>query len=371
MGVFLRKPTGKWCYEIRQRVDGKNTTVAAQYDFASQDDATLAWIEVKRLLAAPQTTRLTFFQAATARLKHLEAYTVRYEHEQVSKTFANNRARIGRFMEAWKDLPLADITKDMILERLTELRQDLTPSNLNKHIICLRAIWNHAIKNEMGDVVRNPAAKVDFYPPGAESEKVVLVPERDQVARVKLLATPLDRAYLTLVQYTAARVSEISKLQWSDVFWEKKVLRLWTRKTKGGARKARWISCIPKVMDALEYAQAHRVKNSPWVFTNQRMVTKYPDQPGRWRWIYRDKFLKSLCREAGVPEMGYHCLRHAAALEMAAKGISLTEIQKFLGHERATTTDIYLQRLGITATQAAAESLNDCTTGCTTENQQT
>ena len=69
--------------------------------------------------------------------------------------------------------------------------------------------------------------------------------------------------------------------------------------------------------------------------------------------------------------MGYHCLRHAAASEMAAKGDPLTQTQKYLGHERAITTDIYLQSLGHNSLRAAAEALDDiesydCATECAT-----
>jgi integrase len=116
---------------------------------------------------------------------------------------------------------------------------------------------------------------------------------------------------------------------------------------------------IPKVIEALKYAFNHRVKNSPWVFTNPRMVIKYPYNPERWHYIYRDKFFKTLCRECGVPEMGYHSLRHRAASNMAAKGIPLSDIQRYLGHERATTTDLYLQSLGFTALAGAAAALDD------------
>ena len=66
--------------------------------------------------------------------------------------------------------------------------------------------------------------------------------------------------------------------------------------------------------------------------------------------------------------MGYHSLRHAAASEMAAKGIPLTKIQKYLGHERATTTDLYLQSLGHNSLRAAAEALDDdCAPICVPE----
>jgi integrase len=120
---------------------------------------------------------------------------------------------------------------------------------------------------------------------------------------VKLLASPLDRAYLTCIQYSAARVGEINRLTWEDVNFETGMIRLYTSKKAGGNRKARWIPVIPKVTDALRYAHQNRAKNSPWVFTNPKQVDKYPSEAARWRWIYRDKFLKTLCRAAGVPEM--------------------------------------------------------------------
>ena len=37
-----------------------------------------------------------------------------------------------------------------------------------------------------------------------------------------------------------------------------------------------------RVRQALQYALQHRPKNSPWVFTNPRMVVKYPHGPNRW-----------------------------------------------------------------------------------------
>jgi integrase len=169
----------------------------------------------------------------------------------------------------------------------------------------------------------------------------------------------MDRAYLTVIQFSAARVGEVNSLRWEDVNFERSAICLWTRKKAGGNKTPRWIPVSDGVIDALRYAHQHRTKNSPWVFTNPKMVVKYPEEPERWRYIYRDKFFKTLCREAGVPEMGYHNLRHAAASTMAARGAALTDIQKFLGHERSTTTDIYLQSLGFNFLQGLADMLDD------------
>jgi hypothetical protein len=44
---------------------------------------------------------------------------------------------------------------------------------------------------------------------------------------------------------------------------------------------------------------------------------------------------------------------------MASRGASLTDIQKVLGHERATTTDGYLQSLGFVSVRGAMLLLED------------
>jgi integrase len=89
------------------------------------------------------------------------------------------------------------------------------------------------------------------------------------------------------------------------------------------------------------------------------MVERHPGNPERWCYFYRDKFFKTLCRKAGVPEMGYHTLRHLTASEMAGRGASLTDIQQVLGHERATTTSGYLQSLGFMSVRGAMLLLED------------
>lgn len=72
--------------------------------------------------------------------------------------------------------------------------------------------------------------------------------------------------------------------------------------------------------------------------------------PAKWRFIYQDKFLTTLCRNVGVPRFTYHHLRHYTASALAEAGMPLTAIQAILGHEQATTTNIYLQDLGRAAT---------------------
>jgi integrase len=367
LGVYQRK-SGSWCYEIRTKnSEGKWITLDGKYDFANEDDATLAWIEAKRKLKIRMTSFL-FRHAVAGRLKHLDLYTIKEDHEKVSKSFANNRVRLGRF-GVWADLPVEEITRDMIKEELKKLLDaGLTPANVNKHLVALKAVFNYAI-NE-GKLVVNPTKGIPPFP--ADDQKLKFIPKPDQVARVLLRAKPLDRAYLTVVAYTAARINEINRLTWEDVRWDidgkgDAAICLWTRKKKDAVRTPRWVPVIERVKQALQYAYQHRTKNSPWVFTNPKMVVKYPHNPNRWRYIYRDKFFGTLCDSAGVPRMGYHNLRHRAACNMMARGAVLTDIQHVLGHERTTTTDIYLRSLGFNALRGAVELIDDCDSNCDSE----
>lgn len=60
------------------------------------------------------------------------------------------------------------------------------------------------------------------------------------VMGVKLLAEPLDRAYLTCIRYSAARVGEINKLTWGGVNFEREAIRLYTGK-KAGSNSEGWL----------------------------------------------------------------------------------------------------------------------------------
>lgn len=364
MGVYQRK-SGSWCYEIRKRnSEGKWTTLDGKYDFDTEDDATLAFIEAKKKIKT-RTTFFLFRHAVAGRLEHLHLYTVREKHEKVSKSYANNRVRLSRF-GVWADLPVEEITRDMIKAELKKLlAAGMTPANVNKHLIALKAVFNFAISE--GKLAMNPTKGIPFFP--EDDPKPKFIPEPDQVAQVLLLAKPMDRAYLTVVAYTAARINEVNKLTWSDVRWDadgrgKAAICLKTRKSKGAKAKKRWVPVIERVRQALLYAYQHHTKNSPWVFTNPKMVVKYPKNPERWCYIYRDKFFATLCDRAGVPRMGFHNLRHRAACNLMERGAVLTDIQHVLGHERPTTTDTYLRSLGFSSLRNVVELMDDCDSDC-------
>ena len=252
----------------------------------------------------------------------------------------------------WYDLPVAAITTDMVRTRILKVASDKGNSVANRHLIVLKAAFNLAVGNKV--LTDNPCRGIKFLPTNRAAK---VIPPREAIDKVLELANPLDRAYLTVICFTAARVGEINELRWEDVFFGSRRLKLWTRKKKGGSRKARNVVMTQRVYDALAYVHDSSDLTSPWVFNNPEMERRYPKNPEKWRYIYRDKFLKTLCRKAGVQEFPYHALRHYAASAMAEAGVPTTAIQSVLGHENVSTTDIYLQSLG--RAESALSALDD------------
>jgi integrase len=139
-----------------------------------------------------------------------------------------------------------------------------------------------------------------------------------------------DKIYLLAIIHTLARVNEINKLKWADVYEDFLILR--TRKAKNSDLTERKIpinSILKEIMKELP-------KISKYVFCY--LTTGKP-------YHYRSKMIRRACEKAKVREFTYHALRHYGASKLAEEGASITDIQYLLGHQRATTTDIYLQSI--------------------------
>ena len=58
------------------------------------------------------------------------------------------------------------------------------------------------------------------------------------------------------------------------------------------------------------------------------------------------RIMKSICKKANVKYFRFHALRHAGASLMDNAGVNTGDIQRILGHENRSTTEIYLHSIG-------------------------
>jgi integrase/recombinase XerD len=124
---------------------------------------------------------------------------------------------------------------------------------------------------------------------------------------------------------TGLRVSELCSLTSQHVLWQQKALRIQGKGGPYGKRsKHRVVPMSRRIQPLMEhYFAIHET----W-FVGPRQV---------------QKIVKRVANRAKITQdVTPHVLRHTFATRALQKNISLAAIQKILGHDRLTTTAIYL-----------------------------
>ena len=255
---------------------------------------------------------------------------------------------------------------DQILPRHIQgylLEQAKTRSNYcaNRDRKNLLALWNWGQK--VLDLSSNPVAKIDRFP---HDRKVQYVPPEADILRLLAASDRKERAFLDCYLCTGARRSEIFRLKWEDVNFEKREIRLWTRKTRDGSMEGEWLPMTNQLYDSLWWCWQNRLfKDSPYVWICEE--GPHAGQP----FNYRRRFLNGLCKRAGIRSFGFHSLRRYVASMLAdTHKISAKTIQRILRHKSLQTTEMYIQNLNkdlSSVMNLLDVNLNRSTTESTTE----
>jgi integrase len=184
------------------------------------------------------------------------------------------------------------------------------------------------------------------------SRRLKYVPSPEDIDNLIALADPEVQDYLWFLRDTMARVSEVNRLVWEDVNLVQRYVVLYTRKKRGGHLTPRKVPMTQKVFDILSRRFLERDKTKPWVFWHSYMDPSGERKVGQFK--DRREVLKNLCAKAGIRPFGFHALRHAGASLMDNCNIPLGSIQRILGHENRTTTEIYLHSINQSELEAMA-----------------
>lgn len=147
--------------------------------------------------------------------------------------------------------------------------------------------------------------------------------EADKLCQV--CESSLEKIIVWTLLDTGLRVSELCSLSSQNILWQQKSLRI---RGKGGPHgkksKQRVVPMSKRVQTLLEHYFA--------------INNKWPVGPRQVQ-----KIVKQIANKAQISkEVTPHILRHTFATLALQKGISLATVQKILGHDRLTTTSIYL-----------------------------
>lgn len=266
--------------------------------------------------------------------------------------------------------------KDLQANHIQSLYSQLLKSgtgiySVRKIHFVLHCALNQAIKQEV--ILRNPACLVD-PPPKPHREMTILT--ESQVTQLLITAKNhrLEALfYLTIT--TGVRESEVLALKWSDLDWLRRTLKIERQlerphgegvqfsppKTAFGIRSIKLGSkSIEVLRQHYERQQIERiVAGETWKEYDLIFPTSV-GTPIEQRSLLRT--FKILLRNAGLPPIRFHDLRHTSASLMLNHDIPVIIVSRRLGHARTSiTSDVYGHLLP-NMQDEAAEMIDDLVT---------
>ncbi len=281
-------------------------------------------------VVAETPTDTDFLELVNLRLDHVKFYNSTLHYKDTLYLARH-------WVKQWGKLSCDQITSQMI-EKWILKRAKVSPITANKEIRHLRALFNYGKKKKL--ITLDPTDEIDFLP---TEKKLKYVPSTQDIDLVISVADEDTQDYLWTIRETIARVSEINRLTWDDVDLNSRFVVLYTRKKKGGHLTPRKVPMTETLYRLLLRRCTDRDTSLSWVFWHKQ--TRQPFQN-------RKRLMGRLCTKAGVRTFGFHALRHAGASIMDMNNVPIGAIQRVLGHENRTTTEIYLHNIGNAERQA-------------------
>lgn len=343
MPTFAKK-RGVRCWRGVTQVNGEKRT---KWFGSSREDMKKAILweestkkELLRQLRTDAVRGITLAEWHDAYLDYVHSFMSRKTYDE--KFFVLDRF-VDEFGEGTK---VEEIVPSVVLEYMFDQEAERSGNAANKDRKNLSAGWNWA-KEFMSNWPLNTAHSNPFLvvPRRKEARSERYIPSEEDFWKVFDHATGQDKVILATAYYLAARRGELWRLEWKkDIDLPGRRVRLGTTKTADGQWKYTWLPMVEELYQAiLTHWSSQRTCAHDFVFWSLSENLDHFGNP----FAARQRWLGSLCREVDVQPFGMHAIRHLRAVRLFRDGAPLGSIQKWLRHDRPSTTEIYLRKFGL------------------------
>lgn len=247
--------------------------------------------------------------------------------------------KLVQYLEA-NDMTLSplQITTEDIQGFIYEMAKELNPRTQSRLISGLRSFYDYLIFENYCE--SNPLEGIEAPKIGRKLPDTLSVQDIDRIVGAVDLSSPQgerNRAIIETLYSCGLRVSELTELKISDLFFEEGFI-----KVTGKGNKQRFVPIGPLTQKYINLYKDHvrvQMKIEP-SFNDTLFLNRRGKQLSR---AMICTIVKNLGAKAGIQKnISPHTFRHSFATHLLENGADLRAIQMMLGHESITTTEIYM-----------------------------
>ncbi len=332
-GSIYKRKNGSWRAQVS--IDGKRLSYTADSRAECND-----WLRRTMNLVDQGMT----FQSRNLSLQEYLQDWFRVKKTTIKpKTAYDYERNINKYLiPKLGNIKLKDLTTYQVTRFYTKLiDNEIGTRTVHYAHSILRSALQDAVRS--GIIGRNPCIGA-MLPRRSQKEMQVLT--ETQVTQFLIVAeVSRYKALYQLAITTGMRYSELIGLKWTDIDWEKGTVKIQRQlqyipkkgykftepKTRSGTRTIMIGETTLKILNEHHKKYASQDKSGEnLIFINGIGTMIY------FKRFYKD--FKRVLRNANLPEIRFHDLRHTAATLMISNGIPVLIVSKILGHSQPSVT---------------------------------
>jgi len=237
-----------------------------------------------------------------------------------AKQYASILTMFSSYLKKNK-LTIDGVNREDITSYLNHLLEnEIKKSTASTILKVIKSFYSFLYENEY--IKHNPAKKIKHIK--QEKREPVFLTHEEVKALSSAADEERDKLLITMLYTTGVRVSEVISIAVKDIDTEKGLIKVF-----GKGAKERYVILLPELEKRLtEYVKKHGLESEDKVLPLTPRAVQY--------------IINKCAENSGIKKkITPHKLRHTFATHLLHSGVDIRAVQKLLGHESLSITEIY------------------------------